>query len=203
MEGWNQKQQSLDKDKEPTNLMEGSEEQDYEISITERVQKRKGGSEDTEIKQKKPKRIKLDKLEGWGESITTDTVEEILPEGWWQGGVNVENNNGEHKRALSPQSDVKSKKKFKFKKNGRINKAEEKELKRTCTSLRKWIQVPALPPPTPSTPTMNDAQEETEDMEWEGMGREEKLERARRKKEGRDVFRFVKGIILESSTLIC
>ena len=73
----------------------------------------------------------MDKLEGWGESITTDTVEEILTEGWWQGGVNVENNSGEHKRALSPQSDVKSKKKFKFKKNGRINKAEEKELKRT------------------------------------------------------------------------
>ena len=104
MEGWKQKQQSLDKDKEPTNLMEGSEEQDYEISITERVQKRKGGSEDTEIKQKKPKRIKLDKLEG--SPVLQHIVEEILPDGWWQEGVNAENNNGEHKRALSPQSDV-------------------------------------------------------------------------------------------------
>ena len=33
-------------------------------------------------------------------------------------------------------------------------------------------------------------------MEWEGMGREEKLERARRKKEGWEVVRFAKDIVL-------
>ena len=44
---------------------------------------------------------------------------------------------------------------------------------------------------------MNNAQEDTDDMEWEEVGREEKLERARRKKEGWELVRFAKGIVLE------
>ena len=35
---------------------------------------------------------------------------------------------------------------------------------------------------------MNDTQEETDDMEWEEMGREEKLERVRKKKEGWEIY---------------
>ena len=44
---------------------------------------------------------------------------------------------------------------------------------------------------------MNDAQEETDDMEWEEVGREEKLEKVRRKKEVWEVARFAKGMVLE------
>ena len=44
---------------------------------------------------------------------------------------------------------------------------------------------------------MNDAQEETDDMEWEEVGRQEKLEKARRKKKGWELVRFAKGIVLE------
>ena len=44
---------------------------------------------------------------------------------------------------------------------------------------------------------MNDVQEETDDMEWEEMGREEKLERVKRNKEGWEVIRFAKNIVLE------
>ena len=48
-----------------------------------------------------------------------------------------------------------------------MNKAEERELKKTCASLLTWVTVPNNPPPIPSTPTMNNTQEETDDMEWE------------------------------------
>ena len=44
---------------------------------------------------------------------------------------------------------------------------------------------------------MNDAQEETDDMEWEEMGMEEKLERVRKKKEDWEIVRFAKNIVLE------
>ena len=59
------------------------------------------------------------------------------------------------------------------------------------------MKIPTFPPPLPSPPTMKDAQEETDDMEREEVGREEKLERVRRKKEGWEVVRFAKVIVLE------
>ena len=62
MEGRKQAQK-----KEPTSLQEGSGEEEYEASILEKATKGKAAEEETEVKQqKKPKRIKLDKLEGWG-----------------------------------------------------------------------------------------------------------------------------------------
>ena len=81
MEGWKQAQK-----KEPTSLQEGSVEEEYEASILEKATKRKAAEEETEVKQqKKPKRIKLDKLEGWGENRENENEEdENLPEGWWR-----------------------------------------------------------------------------------------------------------------------
>ena len=112
--------------------------------------------------------------------------------------MNTQMNSSVEKEIISTQNEnTKKERKFQYKKNGRINKAEEKELRRTCTSLLSWIQTPALPPPPPPAPTMNDAQEETDDMEWEEVGREERLERVRRKKEGWEVARFAKGMVLE------
>ena len=70
--------------------MEECHEQEYETSLTVSDLKRKG-SNDEENKQRKPKRIKLDKLEGWGESVTEDNVDENLPEGWWQKEQVIEN----------------------------------------------------------------------------------------------------------------
>ena len=52
-------------------------------------------------------------------------------------------------------------------------------------------------PPLPSTPTMNDTQEETDDMEWEEMGREEKLLIVSKKKEHWVVTRNLRAIILD------
>ena len=61
MEGWKAKQDTdKEKETEPTNPMEGSLENEYEMSISEGVQKRKGDSGDTELKQRKTKRIKLE-----------------------------------------------------------------------------------------------------------------------------------------------
>ena len=54
MEGWKLSKEK-DKEEEPANLMEGSHEEEYEISISERVQKRKGDSGDTEAKQRNQK----------------------------------------------------------------------------------------------------------------------------------------------------
>ena len=81
-----------------------------------------------------------------------------------------------------------------------MNKAEIKELKKSCTSLLTWMTRPAIPsnpPPLPSSPTMNDAQEETDDMEWEEMGREDKLEVVRRKKEQWEVTRNARAILID------
>ena len=73
-------------------------------------------------------------------------------------------------------------------------------MKKSCSSLLTWMTRPAIPtnpPPLPSSPTMNDAQEETDDMEWEEMGREEKLEIVRKKKEHWEVTRNARAIIVD------
>ena len=73
-------------------------------------------------------------------------------------------------------------------------------MKKSCSSLLTWMTRPAIPsnpPPLPSSPTMNDAQEETDDMEWEEMGREDKLEVVRRKKEQWEVTRNARAILIE------
>ena len=54
MEGWKLSKEK-DKEEEPADLMEGAHEEEYEILISERVQKRKGDSGDTEAKQRKAK----------------------------------------------------------------------------------------------------------------------------------------------------
>ena len=111
--------------------------------------KRKAAEEETEVKQqKKPKIIKLDKLEGWGENRDNENEEdENLPEGWWR-TMDKNNNDRVVKNDTQP---TKSKKvegdRFKFKKNGKLNKAEVQELKRTCNSILDWVKVPAIPPP--------------------------------------------------------
>ena len=85
LEGWEKT-----KSKTPTIQVEECHEQDYETSLTLSDLKRKG-SNDEENKQRKPKRIKLDKLKRWGESLTEDNVDENLPEGWWQKEQVIEN----------------------------------------------------------------------------------------------------------------
>ena len=195
LEGWKQT-----KSKTPTIQVEEGHEQEYETSLTLSDLKRKG-SNDEENKQRKPKRIKLDKLEGWGESVTEDNVDENLPEGWWQKEQVIENetvSTGSRVQGSDLTTDESNKKKkFKYKKKGKLNKAEERELKKTCASLLTWVTVPNNPPPIPSTPTMNDTQEETDDMEWEEMGREEKLERVRKKKESWELSKMSMAIVVD------
>ena len=114
MEGWKQAQK-----KEPTSLLEESGEVEYETSIEEKAMKRKVDEEAENKQQKKPKRIKLDKLEGWGESIE-NTAEEKLPEGWWQTMNDIETNSGVKKDPQPPKDnyDKEEDNKFKFKKSG-------------------------------------------------------------------------------------
>ena len=129
--------------------------------------------------------------------MTEDSVDENLLEGWVNNERGVENETypGVQERKLPPAQN--NKKKFHYKKKGKLNKAEEKELKKTCASLLTWVTVPAIPPPLPSTPTMNDTQEEKDDMEWEEMGREEKLERVWKKKERWEVSRISMSIVVD------
>ena len=70
-------------------------------------------------------------------------------------------------------------------------------MKKTCASLLTWVTVPTIPPPLPSSPTMNDTQEETDDMEWEEMGRDEKLERVRKKKERWEISKMSMAIVMD------
>ena len=193
MEGWKQAQK-----KEPTSLLEESGEVEYETSIEEKAMKRKVDEEAENKHQKKPKRMKLDKLEGWGESME-NTTEENLPEGWWQTMNYIETNSGVKKDLQPPKDnyDKEEDNKFKFKKSGKLNKAEVKELKRTCKSILSWVKLPTLPPPLPSTPTTNTAQEGTEDMEWDEIGREERLEMVRSKKEKWELARMMNMITME------
>ena len=129
MEGWKQAQK-----KEPTSMLGESGEVEYETSIVEKAMKRKVVEEEAEIKQqKKPKRIKLDKLEGWGENMES-TKDDNLSEGWWQ-TINYKETNQEVKDDPQPPKDNKEEgDKFKFKKSGKLNKAEVQELKedRNC-----------------------------------------------------------------------
>ena len=96
-----------------------------------------------------------------------------------------------------PKSKKEEGDRFKFKKNGKLNKAEVQELKRTCNSILDWVRVPTFPPISLPLNSRNIMQEETEDMEWEEMGKEEKLEKARQKKEKWEVARMVNQITLE------
>ena len=65
-------------------------------------------------------------MEGWGENDTNFTVDEILPEGWWQRELEKERKDGGNNKSLISTKDINREKsnKFKFK----LNKAEEKEL---------------------------------------------------------------------------
>ena len=87
---------------------------------------------------------------------------------------------------------------------GRLNKAEEKELKRTCKSILNWVKVPAIPAlPTPSL-TINSVnitqEEEAYEMEWEEVWRGERVEKARSRKEKWEVARTVVTEIVEKAT---
>ena len=137
----------------------------------------------------------MDKLEGWGERVFEESQDDNLPEGWWQAPreLETETTSNNIPKLVESTAPLQKKKTFKFKKGGKLNKAEIKELKKSCTSLLTWMTRPAIPtPPLPSSPTMNDAQEETDDMEWEKMGREDKL-----RKEHWVVTRNLRAIILD------
>ena len=123
MEGWKQAQK-----KEPPSLQEGSGEEDYESSILEQAMKRKADEEEIEPKQKrKPKRIKLDKSDGWGENGEHER-DENLPEGWWQTIDNKDMERVIKDDTKSPKSKKEEGEVFKFKKSGKLNKAEVQEL---------------------------------------------------------------------------
>ena len=144
----------------------------------------------------------MDKLEGWGERVVEDSQDDDLPEGWWQAEreLETETNNNSISELVESTDKLQKKKQFQYKKGGKLNKAEIRELKKSCTSLLMWMTRPAIPtnpPPLPSSPTMNDAQEETDDMEWEEMGREEKLLIVSKKKEHWEVTRISRAIILD------
>ena len=169
----------------------------------EKTTKRKP-EEETDLKQKKkPKRIKMDKLEGWGEN-GEDNGDENLPEGWWETLEQQDNSRiiEEDTTPLKRKRDEEEG--FKFKKRGRLNKAEEKELKRTCKSILNWVKVPAIPAlPTPSLPinSVNITQEEEAyEMEWEEVWRGERVEKARSRKEKWEVARTVVTEIVEKAT---
>ena len=141
-------------------------------------------------------------MEGWGERVVEDSQDDNLPEGWWQAEreLETETSNNNISELVESTDKLQKKKQFQYKKGGKLNKAEIRELKKSCTSLLMWMTRPAIPtnpPPLPSSPTMNDAQEETDDMEWEEMGREEKLEIVRKKKEHWEVTRNARAIIVD------
>ena len=96
-----------------------------------------------------------------------------------------------------PKSKKEEGDRFKFKKNGKLNKAEVQELKRTCNSILDWVRVPTFPPISLPLHSRNIMQEDTEVMEWEEMGKEEKLEKARKKKEKWKVARMINLITME------
>ena len=53
---------------------------------------------------------------------------------------------------------------FKFKKSGKLNKAEVQKLKKTCNSILIWVRVPTIPPFSLPIQSSNIMQEDTEDM---------------------------------------
>ena len=179
MEGWKKSTE-----KEPASLQGGQGEEEYEATIleTEKAKKRKP-EEETEMKQKrKPKRIKMDKLEGWGEN-EEEQGDENLPEGWWE-TVGKQDNNSMIEEDTTPLKRKRDEEEgFRFKKRGKLNKAEERELKRTCNSILDWVKVPAIPAPPKPSPSISSVnfkqEEEAYEMEWEEVWREEKLEKAR------------------------
>ena len=136
-------------------------------------------------------------MEGWGENGEHER-DENLPEGWWQTIDNKDMERVIKDDTKSPKSKKEEGEVFKFKKSGKLNKAEVQELKRTCNSILDWVKVPAIPPPSPPVQSSKFTQDETYDMEWEEMGREEKLEKARKKKEKWEVARVINMIIMES-----
>ena len=101
---------------------------------------------------RKPKRIRLDILEGWGEKQQLDDdalVEHSLAEGWQQGEdqtVITEDTMPEGWQQTQENKHQKfhdqlTSKSFKFKKKGKLKNSEVKELKRTCKSLDGWIKI--------------------------------------------------------------
>ena len=86
----------------------------------------------------------MDKLEGWGERVLEESQDDSLPEGWWQAPRELETTNNIPELVESTDP-LQKKKTFKFKKGGKLNKAEIKELKISCTSLLTWMTRPAIP----------------------------------------------------------
>ena len=151
----------------------------------------------------------MDKLEGWGEKQDQDNdnvLDENLPEGWQQGEDKTtisEDTLPEGWQHKHDQIKLKSNG-FKSKKKGKLKSSEVIELKRTCKSLDGWLKTKTIsaPPSTSPTlvstpPTMNDAQEETDDMDWEEMVRQEKLDRVGRRKKEWENTRISRSLLLD------
>ena len=97
----------------------------------------------------------MDKLEGWGERVFEESQDDNLPEGWWQAPreLETETTSNNIPKLVESTAPLQKKKTFKFKKGGKLNKAEIKELKKSCTSLLTWMTRPAIPTPLlPSPP---------------------------------------------------
>ena len=201
MEGW---MKAKEKEKQETTQVEELENQEYETSVVERAMKRKGNGEEMEMKERnRPKRIKLDILEGWGENDTESPEHETIPEGWRHLETEKENEIQGMDLRTSPRNKKNNikKTKFEFKKRGRLNKAEEGELKRTCGSMLNWVTVPTINPPLQPLTTIRDAQEDVQELEWEERCREERkeerLDLVMKKKEGWKIVRIAKDLTIE------
>ena len=138
LEGWKQSKKSEETSIQREEFQEEFHEE--ECSLNERDCKRKdrdNEENEKENKQKRPKRIKMDKLEGWGERVVEDSQDDNLPEGWWlaQGDLETETSNNNTPDIVIGTDQLQKKKQFKYKKGGKLNKAEIKELKKSCTSL--------------------------------------------------------------------
>ena len=205
LEGW--KKEKL---KESCNQLEDCHE--MEASLEEKGDvKRKTREEEPKV-QRRAKRIRMERLEGWGENeISTNDGEEILPEGWWREplyreidntrvpevGITIENEIDGVKIYKDNGKAEKKNEKFKFKKKGKLKDSEMKELKRTNQSLLGWVRKTEATPNSPAPLPMNKTQEETDDMEWEELEREEKLERVERKKREWTNIRMCRSIVLD------
>ena len=234
LEGWKEVNQKPSIQKENIQCTEAADS----LKENENKKRKSLGGEEKECR-KKPKRIRLDKLEGWGENTNQDE-EENLPEGWWsitnckdvdstEEGNNA-NTVGGTKQISIPEcwlqdhqivgdddidnsttpveddSDVNPEKrvvevvpqmderkdlpaKFKFKKRGKLDKKEIKELQKTNTSMMSWLVRKGTTP-------MHVPQLEQEDMEWVDGDREEKLARVERKKLEWATTRLCRSVLL-------
>ena len=152
----------------------------------------------------------MEKPEGWVErDDPSNSEEEDLPKGLWREQQYKENKackGSRETQTLFPmEGEIKSKsnddkediadedygnqskeKMFKFKKKGKRKESEIQDLKRANKSMFGWIKKLEATSTSPSNPlAMNDVQEETDNMEWEVVEMEEKLERVKRKQENR------------------